>query len=35
MAAARGIRLTDVSCTVSGDFDLYGVMGLDPRVCTG
>jgi uncharacterized OsmC-like protein len=35
VAAARGIRLTDVSSTVSGDIDLNGVLGLDPSVRNG
>jgi uncharacterized OsmC-like protein len=35
IAAARGIRLTAVSCTVSGDIDLNGILGLNPNVRNG
>ncbi len=35
IAAARGVRLTDVRCTVSGDIDLNGILGLDPGVRNG
>jgi uncharacterized OsmC-like protein len=35
IAAARGIELTEVSSTVSGDIDLNGVLGLDPIVRNG
>lgn len=35
IAAARGVRLTDVRSTVSGDIDLNGILGLDPDVRNG
>jgi uncharacterized OsmC-like protein len=35
IAAARGIDLTEVSSTVSGDIDLNGILGLDPAVRNG
>ena len=35
IAAARGIRLTEVRSTVSGDIDLNGILGLDPQVRNG
>lgn len=35
VAAARGINLTRVSSTVSGDIDLMGLLGLDPEVRNG
>jgi uncharacterized OsmC-like protein len=35
IAAARKIRLTEVHCTVSGDIDLNGILGLDPGVRNG
>ena len=35
IAAARGIRLTEVRSTVSGDIDLNGILGLDPGVRNG
>jgi uncharacterized OsmC-like protein len=35
IAAARGIRLTDVHSTVAGDIDLNGILGLDPAVRNG
>jgi uncharacterized OsmC-like protein len=35
IAAARGIRLTEVSSTVSGDIDLNGILGLNPAVRNG
>jgi uncharacterized OsmC-like protein len=35
IAAARGIRLTEVRSTVSGDIDLNGILGLDPTVRNG
>ncbi len=35
IAAARGIRLTEVRSTVSGDIDLNGILGLDPEVRNG
>jgi uncharacterized OsmC-like protein len=35
IAAARGIRLTEVRSTVVGDIDLNGVLGLDPEVRNG
>jgi uncharacterized OsmC-like protein len=35
VAAARGVRLTEVHSTVSGDIDLNGILGLDPDVRNG
>jgi uncharacterized OsmC-like protein len=35
IAAARGIRLTEVRSTVSGDIDLNGILGLNPSVRNG
>lgn len=35
IAAARGIRLTEVHSTVAGDIDLNGILGLDPDVRNG
>lgn len=35
IAAARGIRLTEVRSTVAGDIDLNGILGLDPDVRNG
>jgi uncharacterized OsmC-like protein len=35
IAAARGIRLTEVHSTVTGDIDLNGILGLDPDVRNG
>jgi len=35
IAAARGIRLTEVHSDVSGDIDLNGILGLDPEVRNG
>ena len=35
IAAARGIRLTEVTATVEGDMDLRGILGLDERVRNG
>ena len=35
IAAARGVELTEVRSTVSGDIDLNGVLGLDPDVRNG
>jgi uncharacterized OsmC-like protein len=35
IAAARGIRLTEVRSTVSGDIDLNGILGLNPNVRNG
>lgn len=35
IAAARGVRLTEVRSTVSGDIDLNGIFGLDPDVRNG
>ncbi len=35
IAAARGVRLTEVHSTVSGDIDLNGILGLDPDVRNG
>jgi uncharacterized OsmC-like protein len=35
IAAARGVRLTSVTSTVTGDIDLNGIFGLDPEVRNG
>jgi uncharacterized OsmC-like protein len=35
IAAARGITLTEVRSTVTGDIDLNGLLGLDPKVRNG
>lgn len=35
IAAARGVRLTEVRSTVEGDIDLNGILGLDPAVRNG
>jgi uncharacterized OsmC-like protein len=35
VAAARGIQLTEVHSTVSGDIDLNGILGLNPDVRNG
>jgi uncharacterized OsmC-like protein len=35
IAAARGITLTEVRSTVTGDIDLNGILGLDPHVRNG
>src|SRR5262249_42092435 len=35
IAAARGVHLTEVRSTVSGDIDLNGILGLDPEVRNG
>lgn len=35
IAAARGIRLTEVRSAVAGDIDLNGILGLDPDVRNG
>ena len=35
IAAARGVRLTEVRSTVHGDIDLNGILGLDPDVRNG
>lgn len=35
IAAARGVRLTEVRSEVSGTIDLDGILGLDPSVRTG
>jgi uncharacterized OsmC-like protein len=35
IAAARGITLTEVRSTVSGDIDLNGILGLNPAVRNG
>lgn len=35
IAAARGVRLTEVQSVVSGDIDLNGILGLDPQVRNG
>ncbi len=35
IAAARGVRLTEVHSEVSGNIDLNGILGLDPTVRNG
>jgi uncharacterized OsmC-like protein len=35
IAAARGVRLTEVRSTVTGDIDLNGILGLNPGVRNG
>src|SRR4051794_31063331 len=35
IAAARGVNLTEVRSTVTGDIDLNGILGLDPEVRNG
>jgi uncharacterized OsmC-like protein len=35
VAAARGVELSEVSSTVTGDIDLLGLLGLDPGVRNG
>jgi uncharacterized OsmC-like protein len=35
IAAARGVRLTEVRSTVTGDIDLNGILGLNPDVRNG
>ena len=35
IAAARGVRLTEVRSTVTGDIDLNGILGLDEGVRNG
>jgi uncharacterized OsmC-like protein len=35
IAAARNIRLTEVTSLVEGDIDLNGILGLDPQVRNG
>jgi uncharacterized OsmC-like protein len=35
IAAARGIRLTEVRSTIAGDIDLNGILGLNPAVRNG
>lgn len=35
IAAARGVRLTEVHSVVTGDIDLNGILGLDPGVRNG
>ena len=35
IAAARKVTLTEVRSTVSGDIDLNGILGLDPKVRNG
>jgi uncharacterized OsmC-like protein len=35
IAAARGVKLTEVRSAVSGDIDLNGILGLDPDVRNG
>ncbi len=34
-AAARGIEIKSVQCTLEGDLDLRGFLGLDPNVRKG
>ena len=35
IAAARGVKLTEVTSTVEGDIDLRGILGIDPTVRNG
>ena len=35
IAAARGVTLTEVRSTVTGNIDLNGLLGLDPAVRNG
>jgi uncharacterized OsmC-like protein len=35
IAAARNVRLNEVHCTVAGDIDLNGILGLNPEVRNG
>jgi uncharacterized OsmC-like protein len=35
IAAARGVKLTEVRSTVAGDIDLNGILGLNPEVRNG
>ena len=35
IAAARGVTLTEVTSTVTGDIDLNGILGLNPQVRNG
>jgi uncharacterized OsmC-like protein len=35
IAAARGIHLTEVRSTITGDIDLNGILGLNPNVRNG
>jgi uncharacterized OsmC-like protein len=35
IAAARGVRLSEVTSTVDGDINLMGLLGLDPAVRNG
>ena len=35
IASARGVALTSVRSTVTGDIDLLGILGLDPDVRNG
>ncbi len=35
IAAARGVRLTSVDCSLQGDIDLRGILGLDKSVRNG
>jgi uncharacterized OsmC-like protein len=35
IAAARGIKLTEVESTLEGDIDLLGILGLDEKVRNG
>jgi len=35
IAAARGIELRGVRCTVEGDIDLRGILGIDETVRNG
>ena len=34
-AAARGIQISSVQCTIEGDLDLRGFLGLDPSIRKG
>ena len=35
IAAARGIKLTKVKCSVDGDIDLRGILGISDEVRNG
>jgi uncharacterized OsmC-like protein len=35
IAAARGVRLESITCSVEGDIDLQGILGLSDRVRNG
>ena len=35
IAAARGVKLTEVRSTIEGDIDLNGILGLNPKVRNG